>query len=180
MVRLIKRKKVTFLLSGGGSNLYKILKKNLTSKKFITLSIISDNQVSKQIKELLKLNKLDIKIYEKVSNLKPKFIGNCDVIFSVGYLKKIESEIIKNYEIINLHPSLLPKYKGLMTHKRMLINNEIKYGYTIHKVTKYLDGGEILSQNQKNIYTSSEIELSFNHKKLEHQRVFKDLVNFLN
>ena len=65
-MRLIKRKKVTFLLSGGGSNLYKILNKNLASKKFITLSIISDNQVSKQIKELLKLNKLDIKIYEKV------------------------------------------------------------------------------------------------------------------
>ena len=179
-MRLIKRKKVTFLLSGSGSNLYKILKKNLSSKKFITLSIISDNQISKQIKELIKLNRLEIKIYEKASNLKPKFIGDCDFIFSVGYLKKIESEIIKNYEIINLHPSLLPKYKGLMTHKRMLINKENKYGYSIHKVTKYLDGGEILSQNQKNIYTSSEIELSFNHKKLEHQRVFKDLVNFLN
>ena len=179
-MRLIKRKKVTFLLSGGGSNLFKILKKNLTSKKFITISIISDNQVSKQIKELLKLNELDIKIYEKVSNLKPKFIGNCDVIFSVGYLKKIESEIIKKYEIINLHPSLLPKYKGLMTHKRMLINNENIYGYSIHKVTKYLDDGEILSQNQKNIYTSSENELSLNHKQLEHQKVFIDLVNFLN
>ena len=179
-MRLIKRKKVTFLLSGGGSNLYKILKKNLTSKKFITLSIISNNQVSKQIKELIKLNELKIKIYEKVSNLNTKFIGNCDVVFSVGYLKKIESKIIENYEIINLHPSLLPKYKGLMTHKRMLINNEIKYGYSIHKVTKYLDDGEILSQNQKNIYTSSENELSLNHKKLEHQRVFKDLVNFLN
>ena len=178
-MRLIKRKKVTFLLSGGGSNLFKILKKNLTSKKFITHSIISDNQVSKQIKELLKLNKLDIKIYEKVSNLKLKFIGNCDVIFSVGYLKKIESEIIKKYEIINLHPSLLPKYKGLMTHKRMLINKENKYGYSIHKVTKYLDDGEILSQNQKNIYTSSENELIFNHKQLEHQRVYKDLVSFL-
>ena len=180
MVRLIKRKKVTFLLSGGGSNLYKILKKNLTSKKFITLSIISNNQVSKQIKELIKLNELKIKIYEKVSNLNTKFIGNCDVVFSVGYLKKIESKIIENYEIINLHPSLLPKYKGLMTHKRMLINNENKYGYSIHKVTKYLDDGEILSQNQQSISTSSENELSANHKRLEHQEVFKDLVNFLN
>ncbi len=179
-MRLIKRKKVTFLLSGGGSNLYKILKKNLTSKKFITLSIISNNQVSKQIKELIKLNELKIKIYEKVSNLNTKFIGNCDVVFSVGYLKKIESKIIENYEIINLHPSLLPKYKGLMTHKRMLINNENKYGYSIHKVTKYLDDGEILSQNQQSISTSSENELSANHKRLEHQEVFKDLVNFLN
>ena len=179
-MRLNKRKKVTFLLSGGGSNLYKILKKNLTSKKFITLSIISNNQVSKQIKELIKLNELKIKIYEKVSNLNTKFIGNCDVVFSVGYLKKIESKIIENYEIINLHPSLLPKYKGLMTHKRMLINNEIKYGYSIHKVTKYLDDGEILSQNKQSISTSSENELSTNHKRLEHQEVFKDLVNFLN
>ena len=179
-MKLIKRKKVTFLLSGGGSNLYKILKKNLTSKKFITLSIISNNQVSKQIKELIKLNKLKIKIYEKVSNLNTKFIGNCDVVFSVGYLKKIESKIIENYEIINLHPSLLPKYKGLMTHKRMLINNENKYGYSIHRVTEYLDDGEILSQNQKNIYTSNENELSLSHKLLEHQKVFKDLVNFLN
>ena len=168
------------MLSGGGSNLYKILKKNLTSKKFITISIISNNQVSKQIKELIKLNELEIKIYEKVSNLKPKFLGDCDVVFSVGYLKKIKSEIIENYEIINLHPSLLPKYKGLMTHKRMLINKENKYGYSIHKVTKYLDDGEILSQNQKNISTSSENELSVNHKRLEHQKVFKDLVNFLN
>ena len=179
-MRLNKRKKVTFLLSGGGSNLYKILKKNLTSKKFITLSIISNNQVSKQIKELIKLNELKIKIYEKVSNLNTKFIGNCDVVFSVGYLKKIESKIIENYEIINLHPSLLPKYKGLMTHKRMLINNENKYGYSIHKVTKYLDDGEIISQNQQSISTSSENELSTNHKRLEHQEVFKDLVNFLN
>ena len=179
-MRLNKRKKVTFLLSGGGSNLYKILKKNLTSKKFTTLSIISNNQVSKQIKELIKLNELKIKIYEKVSNLNTRFMGNCDVVFSVGYLKKIESKIIENYEIINLHPSLLPKYKGLMTHKRMLINNEIKYGYSIHKVTKYLDDGEILSQNKQSISTSSENELSTNHKRLEHQEVFKDLVNFLN
>ena len=179
-MKFIKRKKVTFLLSSGGSNLYKILNKNLTSKKFNTISIISNNQVSKHIKELIKSNELKINIYEKVSNLKPKFFGNCDVVFSVGYLKKINSEIIENYEIINLHPSLLPKYKGLMTHKRMLINKEVKYGYTIHKVTEYLDDGEILNQNQRNISNYNEDELSLNHKRLEHQCIFKDLVSFLN
>ena len=179
-MKLIKRKKVTFLLSGGGSNLYQILKKNLTSKKFNTISIISNNQVSKQIKDFIKSNELEINIYENVSNLKHKFLGDCDIVFSVGYLKKINSKIIENYEIINLHPSLLPKYKGLMTHKRMLINNETRYGYSIHKVTEYLDEGKILSQNQKSISTHIENELSFNHKRLEHQCVFKDLVSFLN
>jgi len=107
-------------------------------------------------------------------------MGDCDLVFSVGYLKKINSEIIENYEIINLHPSLLPKYKGLMTHKRMLINKEAKYGYSIHKVTKYLDDGKILSQNKKDISAINEARLSSNHKRLEHQRVFKDLVNLLN
>ena len=178
MAKLIK-KNITFLLSGGGSNLYKILKKNLNYRKFNTISIISNNQVSKEIKELIKSNELKINIYEKVSNLKPKFLGDCDVIFSVGYLKKINSEIIENYEIINLHPSLLLKYKGLMTHKRMLINKEVKYGYSIHKVNKYLDDGEILTQNQRNISNSSEKQLGMSHKRFEHKCVFKDLVSFL-
>ena len=179
-MKLNKKKSITFLLSGGGSNLYQILRKNLTSKNFKTISIISNNQVSKQIKDLIKSNELEINIFEKVFKLKPKFLGDCDIIFSVGYLKKINSEIIENYEIINLHPSLLPKYKGLMTHKRMLINKEIKYGYSIHKVNKYLDDGEILTQNQRNISTSSENQLSINHKRFEHQCVFKDLVSYLN
>ena len=179
-MKLVKKRNITFLLSGGGSNLYQILKKNLSSKKFNPISIISNNQISKEIKELIKLNELETKIYEKVSNLKPKLFGNCHIVFSVGYLKKINSEIIENYDVINLHPSLLPIYKGLMTHKRMLINKEVKYGYSIHKVTKYLDDGKILSQNQRNISTYSENELSLSHKQLEHQCVFKDLVSFLN
>ena len=53
-----------------------------------------------------------------------------------------------------LHPSLLPKYKGLMTHKRMLINKEAKYGYSIHKVTKYLDDGEDFKSKSKKIYST--------------------------
>ena len=179
-MKLIKKKNITFLLSGGGSNLYQILKKNLSSKKFNPISIISNNQISKEIKELIKSNELEIKIYEKVTNVKPKLLGDCDIVFSVGYLKKINSEIIENHEVINLHPSLLPKYKGLMTHKRMLINKEVRYGYSIHKVTKYMDDGKILSQNQKKISTYSENELSLNHKRLEHKYVFQDLISFLN
>jgi len=179
-VKLINKKKVIFLLSGNGSNLLTILKKNLISRKFTPVCLISNNYISKKIKELIVSNKLEIKIYERILKLTPKFIGECDVIFSVGYLKKIDPQIIDNYEIINLHPSLLPKYKGLMTHKRMLINNEASYGYSIHRVTKYLDDGEILSQKKGKINSSDEFELSSNHKRLEHQNVYKDLIKFLN
>ena len=179
-MKLINKKKVIFLLSGNGSNLLTILKKNLISTKFSPVAIISNNYISKKIKELIVSNKLEIKIYERILKLTPKFIGECDVIFSVGYLKKIDPQIIDNYEIINLHPSLLPKYKGLMTHKRMLVNNEASYGYSIHRVTKYLDDGEILSQKKGKINSSDEFELSSNHKRLEHQNVYKDLIKFLN
>lgn len=179
-MKLINKKKVTFLLSGTGSNLLKILKKNLTSPKFTPVAIISNNYISKKIKELIVSHKLEIKIYERIPKLTAKFIDECDVIFSVGYLKKIDPQIIDEYEIINLHPSLLPKYKGLMTHKRMLINNEASYGYSIHRVTKYLDDGEILSQKKGKIISSDEFELSSNHKRLEHQNVYKNLIKFLN
>jgi len=179
-VKLINKKKVIFLLSGNGSNLLTILKKNLISAKFTPVCLISNNYISKKIKELIVSNKLETKIYERILKLTPKFIGECDVIFSVGYLKKIDPQIIDNYEIINLHPSLLPKYKGLMTHKRMLINNEASYGYSIHRVTKYLDDGEILSQKKGKINSSDEFELSSNHKRLEHQNVYKNLIKFLN
>ena len=179
-MKLINKKKVTFLLSGTGSNLLKILKKNLTSPKFTPVAIISNNYISKKIKELIVSHKLEIKIYERIPKLTAKFIDECDVIFSVGYLKKIYPQIIDEYEIINLHPSLLPKYKGLMTHKRMLINNEASYGYSIHRVTKYLDDGKILSQKKGKIISSDEFELSSNHKRLEHQNVYKNLIKFLN
>ena len=179
-MKLINKKKVTFLLSGTGSNLLKILKKNLTSPKFTPVAIISNNYISKKIKELIVSHKLEIKIYERIPKLTAKFIDECDVIFSVGYLKKIDPQIIDEYEIINLHPSLLPKYKGLMTHKRMLINNEASYGYSIHRVTKYLDDGKILSQKKGKIISSDEFELSSNHKRLEHQNVYKNLIKFLN
>ena len=104
------------------------------------------------------MNKLDIKIYEKVSILKTKFIGNCDVIFSVGYLKKIESEIIENYEIINLHPSLLPKYKGLHTFKRAIKNKDFFCGCTIHYVDEKMDNGRIILKKRVNIDEDDEVK----------------------
>jgi folate-dependent phosphoribosylglycinamide formyltransferase PurN len=62
----------------------------------------------------------------------------------------------------------------------MLINNEVSYGYSIHRVTKYLDDGEILSQKKEKITSSYEFKLSSNHKRLEHQSIYRDLIKFLN
>ena len=174
------KKKITFLLSGKGSNLLKILKQNILSKIFHTHSIISNNFISQDIKNYIKLNKLDLKLHENVSDISLKMVKDTDVIFSVGYMKIISKKIIDNFDVINLHPSLLPTYKGLMTQKRMLINNEKYFGFTIHRVSPLLDNGHIISQKKKKIKKNDELLLNINHKKLEHRYVFKELIKYLN
>ena len=174
------KKKITFLLSGKGSNLLKILETNLKRKLFYSHSIITNNTLSLNIKKLIEINKLNTKVYENISYLSPKILEGTELIFSVGYMKTIDRKIIDKYEIINLHPSLLPSFKGLMTQKRMLINQERYFGFSIHKVSPLLDNGEVVSKKYKLIKDKSELRLINAHKKLEHKYVFKELIKYLN
>jgi folate-dependent phosphoribosylglycinamide formyltransferase PurN len=95
-------------------------------------------------------------------------------------MKVIDKELTKKYNIINLHPSLLPRYKGLMTQKRMLINNEKEFGFTLHKVSAELDAGDIICQKRKKISNLDEREILRAHKVLEHKFVYQELVKYLN
>ena len=178
-MKLNNYKKISFLISGSGSNLLKILKKNSINKDFEVGSIISNNKISKKI--ILYVNKhyKNVLVMEYQMRLQKKNFLNSDMIFSVGYMKVIEKSIIENFNVINLHPSILPTYKGLMTQKRMLINNEKKYGFTIHKVSNVLDEGETISNKTRRINTKYESRLLYEHKSLEHEFVYKQLVNYI-
>ena len=66
-----------------------------------------------------------------------------------------------------------------MTQKRMLINNEKYYGFTIHKVSPELDGGQTISNKIKKINTKNESKLLKKHKILEHQFVYKKFIDYL-
>ena len=178
-MKLNKYKKVSFLLSGTGTNLVELLKKNLVKKNFEVASIISNNIIPINIKFIVNKFYKNILVKENQKRLINKNFNRADIIFSVGYMKVIEKNIIENFDVINLHPSILPNYKGLMTQKRMLINNEKMYGFTIHKVSNVLDEGEIISNKIKKINTNDELKLMREHKSLEHQFVYKQLVNYL-
>ena len=178
-MKLNNHKKVSFLISGSGSNLLKILKKNHINKDFKVITIISNNNISKKIKSYVGKFYKDVLIKEYQKTLQKKNFDNSDVIFSVGYMKVIEKRIINNFDVINLHPSILPYYKGLMTQKRMLINNEKYYGFTIHKVSTELDEGKIISHKTRKIKTKNESELLKKHKSLEHQFVYEQFVDYL-
>ena len=178
-MKLNNHKKVSFLISGSGSNLQEILKKNFNNKDFKIITIISNNKIPTKIKLHLDKFYKDVLVREYQRSLQKKNFYNTDVIFSVGYMKVIEKSIIENFDVINLHPSILPNYKGLMTQKRMLINNEKYYGFTIHKVSSELDDGQTISNKTKKNNTKNELELMKKHKSLEHQFVYKQLVNYL-
>ena len=87
-------------------------------------------------------------------------------------MKILPEYFIKLYygKIINIHPSLLPKYKGLNTHKRVILNNEKYTGCTIHYVSKFLDSGKIISQKRVRI-TKKDTAKSIEKKvlKIEHK-----------
>jgi phosphoribosylglycinamide formyltransferase-1 len=153
---------------------------NLKKKIVHSYSIITNNTLSSKIKKLIEIKKLDIKVYENISYLSLRVLEGTELIFSVGYMKTIDRKIIDKYEIINLHPSLLPYYKGLMTQKRMLVNKEKYFGFSIHKVTPLLDDGEVISKKFKLIKDKSELGLIDAHKKLEHKYVFNELFKYLN
>tara|TARA_B110001450_G_C17591402_1_gene469113 strand:- start:430 stop:993 length:564 start_codon:yes stop_codon:yes gene_type:complete len=93
------------------------------------------------------------------------------LICLAGYMKIISKEFIKNYgkKIINIHPSLLPKFKGLNTFEKILKNNEKKTGCTVHYVNKELDSGKIIIQKKFFIDTKDNIKsLKFKTQKLEY------------
>ena len=155
-----KKIKCAVFISGTGSNLKSLIKfsKQKNSPILIEL-IISDNSKAKG----LKYGKI-FKISKKVFNFKNKIIAEKKIISDLenkkikliclaGFMKILSKNFIKNFKgkILNIHPSLLPKYKGLNTHKRVLLNNEKYSGCTVHFVNSRLDSGKIILQKKVKI-----------------------------
>ncbi|VFP85551.1 phosphoribosylglycinamide formyltransferase [Candidatus Erwinia haradaeae] len=151
-------KHIVILVSGNGTNLQAILNAHHTTK--ITskiIAVISNNsnafaikraqlaQITthivsdKQYKKLELFNKILIKTVK---------IYNPDLIVLAGYMRILNIEFVTHYagKILNIHPSLLPKYPGLNTHQRAIENGEKQHGTSIHFVTEQLDSGPIILQ----------------------------------
>ena len=152
--------KTAVFISGTGSNLKSLIKFSNLKKSPITIKlIISDNPKAKG----LIYGKI-FKIKKKVFNFKNKNVAEKKIILEInknkikliclaGFMKIISKNFIKNFKgkILNIHPSLLPKYKGLNTHNRAIINKEKFSGCTVHLVNSRLDSGKIILQKKVEI-----------------------------
>ena len=159
----IKKINCAVFISGTGSNLKSLIQ--FAKKKNSPISIeliISDNAKA----EGLKFGKV-FKISNKVFNYKDKIINEKNIISEIknkkikliclaGFMKILSKAFIKSFKgkILNIHPSLLPKYKGLNTHQRVILNGEKYSGCTVHFVNSRLDSGKIILQKKVKISKS--------------------------
>ena len=162
MVKLTGYKKVkaAVFISGTGSNLKSLIKFSKNKKSPISINlIISNNPKAKGLK-LGKTNKIKRKVYNykkryKIENqiLSDLKEHKVKMICLAGFMKVLSRNFITKFKgkILNIHPSLLPKYKGLNTHQRVLSNNEKYSGCTVHLVNSKLDSGRIILQKKVKI-----------------------------
>ena len=154
----MNKQSIGVFISGRGTNLHSIINASKNENfPFKVKIVFSDNHNAEGInlaKESgidtfsLEINEFKNKREFEEQILKLIKPYDLRLICLAGFMKILSSEFIEHYpnKILNIHPSLLPKYKGLDTHKRVLENNEDITGCTVHYVNHELDGGEIIVQ----------------------------------
>ena len=174
-----KKIKTAVFISGTGSNLKNLIKFSKQKNFPISIDLIISNNV--KAKGLIYGN--NFKIKKKVFNFSNKIIAEKKIltllfknkiklICLAGFMKILSKSFIQRFngKILNIHPSLLPKYKGLDTHARALKNNDKYSGCTVHLVNSKLDSGKIILQKKVKIYKNDNIEtLSKRVLKQEHK-----------
>ena len=156
----LKKIKTAVFISGTGSNLLNIIKFSKLKKSPILVNLIISNTF--QAKGLSFANQFKIK--KKIFTFRNTMIAEKKIlkilkkekikfICLAGFMEILSENFIKNFngKIINIHPSLLPKYKGLNTHFRAIKNKDKFAGCTAHYVTAKLDSGKIITQKKVKI-----------------------------
>ena len=178
MEKLNFKKIICVFISGKGSNLKSLYKYSLLKKSSYKINLVVSNKQgakglifskNKKIKSIVINSNKEIfekKIFRIIKKEK------IDILCLAGFMKILSSNFIKKLKIpiINIHPSLLPKYKGLNVHQRAIDNKERFSGCTVHYVTEKLDSGKIISQKKiKILKKDNAISLAKKILRLEHK-----------
>ena len=174
-------KKIVVLISGGGSNLEAIAKACQTGSIPASIELVISNQPN--VKGLERAQKFhlmskiiqhqdfdsredfDQALLEQILPIEP------DLVVLAGFMRILSSNFTEalNGRLINIHPSLLPDYPGLNTHKQAIENGDLMHGISVHYVNNKLDGGPIIAQGALKIDPAeSEAKLTNRIHKIEH------------
>ena len=184
-----KKIKTAVFISGRGSNLQSLIKYSKTKNSLIDINLIISNKSNAKGLIYAKKSKIKFSVisYKNRSISENKILDKLFkkkiiLICLAGYMKILSNKFINKFKnpILNIHPSLLPHYKGLNTHKRVLRNNEKFSGATVHIVNSKLDSGKIILQKKVKILKSDNIySLEKKILKIEHKLYPKAISKFL-
>ena len=163
-------KKIAVLISGSGTNLQAIIDKCLSGYIEAEIVCVLSNDPNAYGLERAKLNNIKTKIINskgfETSDLFNEDLYNylktldLDLIVLAGFMKILSGTITKTFygRIINIHPSLLPKYPGLDTHKKVIKNKDSLHGVSVHYVSEELDAGPLIAQGAIKTYQDEGID----------------------
>ncbi len=150
--------KIVVLISGNGSNLQAIIDAIESKQINVVIKAVISNKknaygLTRAKNVSIATEVIEHKDYSQRIDFDKKLIEvidsyQADLIVLAGFMRILTDDFVQNYpnKIINIHPSLLPKYKGLHTHKRALEAGDQEHGLTIHFVCPELDSGPIIKQ----------------------------------
>ena len=151
--------KTAVFISGTGSNLKSLIQFSKLKKSPIVIEMIISNNAKSKGLQYAKVYKIKKKVFDFKNTLSEKEAindlkkDNINLICLAGFMKILSKNFIKNFKgkILNIHPSLLPKYKGLNTHEKAIKNKDKYSGCTVHFVNSKLDSGKIINQKKVKI-----------------------------
>ncbi|WP_089604796.1 phosphoribosylglycinamide formyltransferase [Acinetobacter piscicola] len=146
--------KIAVLVSGSGSNLQALIDANLSGK---IVGVISNKPDAYALQRAKNANIATAIIEHKQYPNREAFDDvmhqqlldwNVDLVILAGFMRILSAQFVKAWEgkMVNIHPSLLPNYKGMHTHQRVLNTGDVLHGCTVHYVTAELDAGQALTQ----------------------------------
>ena len=150
---------IAVFISGTGSNLKSLIKFSKLKKSPIIIKMIISNNYKAKGLQYANIYNIKKKVFDFKNTLSEKKVitelkkSDIHFICLAGFMKILSKSFIKNFKgkILNIHPSLLPKYKGLNTHERAIRNKDKYSGCTVHFVNSKLDSGEIVNQKKVRI-----------------------------
>ena len=173
--------KVAVLISGNGSNLQALLDRFHKENSSIHINCVISNKknafgLERAAKASIENHFVDHTKFKNREAFDQRLIEilesyNPDLIVLAGFMRILSGVFIDKYlgRLINIHPSLLPKYPGLETHRKVIENKDTHHGVTVHYVDKSLDGGPICAQSEMKVVTQDINQLKDQIHEMEHQ-----------
>ena len=180
------RKKIAVMVSGSGSNLQAIMDHPLLTQQLEICGVISNQPQAFALERARNHGVPAVFFSQKKLEYEPKILQQLsdwgvELVVLAGFMRVLSQSFIEQCPapMINLHPSLLPAYKGLNTHERVIASGDRLHGCSVHAVTHKLDDGQLLAQSLLEV-TDEDTSRSLQTRiqTLEHRLLCDVLINF--